>query len=371
MVTRASAIVSCVTLVVAVACGGDDAAESPAVPEDAGADATDADVAADAKPPDAEPHDATPSDTGTDAPDAEVEPPCPQAPCAARPIIFVHGFQGSWDDYATMMLDLVVYDGRWDSFSVSGNEDALAWKPRSFARRQWLFSFDFYLKKAADGPGTYTAGPGRIGSNSKFSCASPPGKGHILGDNPEYDQGFSHEYAEDLADFVEHVRIATGAQHVDLVGHSMGGMIVRSFLAFYGGSAVTERALLLASPVRGVGLIGFLQLFPVSGPSWQALHEIAELDSGTLLSKVKFSRCGESTADKGAFGQKLLDEELASPPSTELYVMSGGSDVTVSYGTADHPLQKWHEVVDGASHSGMLTAKATRERVSQTLGGQY
>lgn len=365
---RALAIVSCVMLGSAAACAGDDADGATAAPDDAGSDAKLSDAQLEAEAPDAEPFDAGAAEVEAEA---DVEPPCTKPPCAARPIIFVHGFQGSWDDFATMMLELVVYDGRWDSFTVSGNDDPLSWKPGSFGRRQWLFSFDYYLKSAADGPGSYSAGPGRIGSNSQFVCSSPAGNGHILGDNPEYDQGFTHEYAADLARFVERVLSATGAEKVDLVGHSMGGMIVRSYLAHHGGSALTERALLLASPVRGVGLIGFLQLFPVSGPGWQALHEVAELDSGTLLSKVKFLRCGEASGDAGAFGKKLLDEEQASSPPTELYVMSGGSDVSVSYDTADHPLQKWHEVVDGASHSGMLTAKASRERVAQTLGGKY
>jgi len=369
---RALALVG--ALAFTYACGAEDsAAESRA-------DATRDSGPSDATPDEGWVPDAALEAQATDASDASTEvdadgaasvPACVKSPCAARPIVFVHGFQGSWDDWVPMLVDLTLNDGRWDSFVLSGNDDALGWKPGMFGRRQWLFAFDYYLKKAADGEGSYSAGPGRIGSNRSYTCAAPSGQGHIIGNATAYDDGVTHEYAEDLALFVERVRTATGAPRVDIVAHSMGGMIVRSYLAYFGGSAVTERALLLASPIRGVGLIGFLQLFPVSGPSWQALHEVAELDSGTLVSKVRFLRCGEAQGKEGAFGQKLLDEEQASPPPTELYVMSGGSDITVSHDTADHPLEKWHEVVPGTSHSGMLTSDTTRERVSQTLGGKY
>ena len=271
-----------------------------------------------------------------------------------------------------MMKSLVATDGRWDSYQVSGIDDAKAWAPRSIPRRSWLFAFDYYLQKSADGRGSYTAGPGRIGANRNFQCASPFGAGRVLGDNGDYDLGVTHEYSQDLADFVARVLSATGAKRIDFVAHSMGGLVTRSYLNEYGGANITDRTLLLSSPVRGVGLIGFLEIFPLSGgPSWQTIHEVSELDSGTLLSKVSFRSCGGEPTDKSSFGMKIQQHEIAGPLSTELYVMSGGSDLAVSYNEADHPLQKFHEVVNGSSHSGMLTSDQTRMRASELLGGSY
>ena len=294
---------------------------------------------------------------------------CDHEPCAARPIIFVHGFQGSFDDFVPMMQGMVAKDARYDGYKTAGTDDPKSWAARSIPRRQWLFGFDFYLKHAADGRGSYTAGPGRVGSNMRFHCPSVTPGGHLVGDTIDYTGGFTHEYADDLAAFVADVQRATGATRIDLVGHSMGGMIVRSYLAYYGGSQITDRALLLSSPIRGVSLISFLELFPVTGPSWQGFHEIAELDGGSIASRVHFSRCGET--DKGPFGVKLLAEESDHPPPTQFYVMSGGSDIEVPYDTADHPMELSHEVVPGASHSGILKDDLTRTRATQLLGGAF
>jgi pimeloyl-ACP methyl ester carboxylesterase len=306
------------------------------------------------------------------APPLPLEPACTKPPCAERPIIFVHGFQGSFDDFVPMMKSLVATDGRWDSYEVSGIDDAKAWAPSSIPRRSWLFAFDYYLKKSADGRGSYSAGPGRIGADREFQCAAPFGAGKVMGDNGDYDDGVTHEYSQDLADFVARVQAATGARRIDFVAHSMGGLVVRSYLSEYGGAAITNRTLLLSSPVRGVGLIGFLEIYPLTGgPDWQSVHEVAELDSGTILSKVSFRRCGDEPTDKASFGMKLQQHELSEPLATELYVMSGGSDILVSYDAADHPLEKFHQIVNGADHSGMLKADESRQRASELLGGTY
>jgi triacylglycerol esterase/lipase EstA (alpha/beta hydrolase family) len=46
--------------------------------------------------------------------------------------------------------------------------------------------------------------------------------------------------AQQLADFVQHVRAVTGAAKVDIVGHSQGGMMPRQFIEFLGGASVVD-----------------------------------------------------------------------------------------------------------------------------------
>lgn len=301
------------------------------------------------------------------APAASSEPLCPRAPCAERPIIFVHGYQGSNSDWDAILTGLVKDDPRFDAFRWAGTNDHGAW-PEGIARRAWLFAFDYYVDKGVDPRGSYTAGPGRIGSGSA-ACASPAGAGGIVADTSAYG-GVAHDYAADLASLVDDVLRATGAKKVDLVAHSMGGLVARSYLAFHGGNAKVERALLLSSPHLGVGLVGFAALFGL-GPDWMAVHEQAELDSGSLLAKARFTRCGEPDAAKGAWPRKLLDVESTTTPIVpEVHVMSGSKDILVSYDSAHHPAAKTHVVVD-ADHAGILKAPETLARVEELMGGTH
>ena len=285
-----------------------------------------------------------------------------------RPILFVHGFCGSNDDFF-WLLDHLKTDPRYDSYQLAGREDHQAWPAGSVARRGWLFAFDYYVKLETDARGSYTAGPGRIASNPAHACTDPTGKGYIIADNTAYDQGTSHDYAADLSDFVESVLRATGADAVDVVAHSMGGMIVRSYLSYYGGAQRVKRVLLLSSPVAGVPGAGLYALVPFGHPSWMDRHEIAELDGGSPITQVRFIGCGELAPQQaGAWGQKLLDHELASPPPVQFDVMSGSKDLLISYQVADHPLALSHVVVD-ADHPGILKQAETLQRVEDLLGG--
>ena len=71
--------------------------------------------------------------------------PCGKPPCAVRPILFVHGFCGSNDDFF-WLLDHLKTDPRYDSYQLAGREDHQAWPAGSVARRGWLFAFDYYVK---------------------------------------------------------------------------------------------------------------------------------------------------------------------------------------------------------------------------------
>jgi triacylglycerol esterase/lipase EstA (alpha/beta hydrolase family) len=55
-----------------------------------------------------------------------------------------------------------------------------------------------------------------------------------------YGVGPIERSAQQLADFVQHVRAVTGAAKVDIVGHSQGGMMPRQFIKFLGGASVVD-----------------------------------------------------------------------------------------------------------------------------------
>lgn len=57
--------------------------------------------------------------------------------------------------------------------------------------------------------------------------------------------------ARQLAWFVEHVQAVTGAPQVDIIGHSMGGVVARYFVALGGGDGAVHRLITIGSPHGG------------------------------------------------------------------------------------------------------------------------
>ncbi|MBA3820146.1 MAG: alpha/beta fold hydrolase [Deltaproteobacteria bacterium] len=57
--------------------------------------------------------------------------------------------------------------------------------------------------------------------------------------------------ARQLGWFVDEVRAATGATEVDIVGHSMGGVVARYYVSLAGGDAVVKNLVTLGSPHGG------------------------------------------------------------------------------------------------------------------------
>jgi pimeloyl-ACP methyl ester carboxylesterase len=57
--------------------------------------------------------------------------------------------------------------------------------------------------------------------------------------------------ARQLGWFVDEVREATGAAEVDLIGHSMGGVVARYYVAFAGGDLMVKNLVTLGSPHAG------------------------------------------------------------------------------------------------------------------------
>lgn len=71
--------------------------------------------------------------------------------------------------------------------------------------------------------------------------------------------------ARELAAYVDRVLAATGAEEVDIVGHSQGGMMPRHYLKFLGGAEKVNALVGIAPSNHGTDLLGLtrlLDLFP-------------------------------------------------------------------------------------------------------------
>lgn len=73
--------------------------------------------------------------------------------------------------------------------------------------------------------------------------------------------------AAELAAFVDEVLAATGADKVDLVGHSEGAIMPRWYLKFLGGTAKVDHFVGWAGPNHGTNIWGITELRPLI-PGW-------------------------------------------------------------------------------------------------------
>jgi pimeloyl-ACP methyl ester carboxylesterase len=92
--------------------------------------------------------------------------------------------------------------------------------------------------------------------------------------------------AKKLSDYVEAVCEATGADRVDIIGHSMGGIVGRYMITIGGGAPRVRSLITLGSPHGGADL----SLFGVGRPVKELKAE------SSLLSKLAAKRLPEGTA---------------------------------------------------------------------------
>jgi uncharacterized alpha/beta hydrolase family protein len=67
------------------------------------------------------------------------------------------------------------------------------------------------------------------------------------------------EYAKRLSQVVDAVKKRTGKDKVILVSHSMGGLVARTYLSYYGGESSVDKLIMVGTPNNGIsGAISFL-----------------------------------------------------------------------------------------------------------------
>lgn len=67
--------------------------------------------------------------------------------------------------------------------------------------------------------------------------------------------------AQDLAAFVDDVRSQTGADKVDLVGHSQGGLVARQYVKYLGGDSTVDSVVSLGAPHYGTAVANIADFF--------------------------------------------------------------------------------------------------------------
>ncbi len=147
--------------------------------------------------------------------------------------------------------------------------------------------------------------------------------------------GRTSRAARQLAEFVAEVRAATGAREVDLIGHSMGGVVARYYIAYAGGDDVVAHLVTLGSPIRGSEL-----------SAYGIGHARKELVAGSRL----LERLAAAPAPLHARVTSMWSRDDALVPGTNQTALPGGETV----------------VFAGLGHLGLLaSAEVAREIIAR------
>jgi pimeloyl-ACP methyl ester carboxylesterase len=210
-----------------------------------------------------------PSSSGSSPPLASVAVAPAAAPTSlatgeedAVPTVFVHGITGSPRDWSRLLDRLEkgrdVHREAW--------ADEIAALPPASVSRDSLWAVGYYKRRASDP--LYHGGRGSIGG-----CPAP---------RTDRAAGyFSVAYVDVVDDAVEAILRATGAERVDLVGASMGGVVSRAYVKWRsgrgpGGRSRVRRLLVLESPTRGLNDLEAVGVALDALP-FQRWGEVAEL----------------------------------------------------------------------------------------------
>ena len=149
--------------------------------------------------------------------------------------------------------------------------------------------------------------------------------------------------ARDLADHVERVCAATGAERVHVVGHSLGGLLARYYVQRLAGDARVETLTTLGSPHRGSAIAHLLPPTPLPRqlrPDSDLVRELAEPAPGC---RTRF------LAVWSRMDQLIIPQRNA---------------------RLDHPdLQVEHLALDHVGHMSMTIHPATQRAILDLLRG--
>ncbi|WP_340558716.1 esterase/lipase family protein [Streptomyces sp. GSL17-111] len=102
--------------------------------------------------------------------------------------------------------------------------------------------------------------------------------------------------AERLGRHIEELRERTGQQRIDIVGHSLGGLIARCHVQFFGGDAHVHTLVTLGTPHHGTRAVPAMSVHPVvrqMRPGSALLTELAAPAPGCRTRFVSFWSDGD------------------------------------------------------------------------------
>lgn len=143
---------------------------------------------------------------------------------------------------------------------------------------------------------------------------------------PDFGFGDIRDNSQRLANTVAAVRARTGAAKVDIVSHSMGGLVSRYYVKSLGGSATVDRLIMLGSPNYGTAIANiaaFLTLGSCVGI--ESCHQMAA--GSSFLSSLN---AGDDTIGSVRYTSIATTLDIVSTPYTTSWLANDGNIANIS-----------------------------------------
>lgn len=168
-----------------------------------------------------------------------------------------------------------------------------------------------------------------------------------------------HLSAQALATFVDQVRSQTGAAKVDLVGHSEGGLVSRTYVKYHGGAGRVDSLVTLGTPNYGTVAANIITFFTLGTCVGITACEQMTIGSDFL---ADLNAGDDSIGDVRYTNIATVVDELVQP-YTNSFLAAGDGNITNS----TFQSQCWLRfpghlglIYDGAVYSGVVDALEKR-----------
>jgi triacylglycerol esterase/lipase EstA (alpha/beta hydrolase family) len=146
-----------------------------------------------------------------------------------------------------------------------------------------------------------------------------------------YGTGYIEDSAAQLGAFVDKVLAATGANQVDIVGHSQGGMMPRYYMRFDNGAAKVHTLVGLAPSNHGTTLDGLFTLashFPGSNAALADCPACAEQQAGSPFI-VNLNAGGDTQSGVSYTVIESRNDEVVTPYTSAFLAGSNVTNITL------------------------------------------
>ncbi|HEV7650296.1 MAG TPA: alpha/beta fold hydrolase [Actinophytocola sp.] len=160
--------------------------------------------------------------------------------------------------------------------------------------------------------------------------------------------------AQDLAAFVADVRSRTGADKVDLVGHSQGGLVARQYVKYLGGDATVDSLVSLGAPHYGTAVANIADFF--GGGNCLGIVACQQMAVGSDF--VNALNDGDDTIGSVRYTNfySALDELVR--PVTNASLQDGATNVLIQSQCPVRVVEHVGLALDGTVYSGIRQALA-------------
>ena len=171
---------------------------------------------------------------------------------------------------------------------------------------------------------------------------------------PDYGTGDIHDQAIRLSQRVDQLRARTGASKVDLVAHSMGGLVSRDYIKYLGGDRHVDSLVMLGTPNYGTAIANVASFFTFG--SCVGITACKQMERGSAY--LNALNAGDDTIGDVSYTAITTTVDAIVVPYTTVYLANDGNIQNVNVQSQCLARLPGHLglIYDGAVYDGIRDA---------------